>query len=328
MGRPIAVTVGSLATADANGIAVSQKAAGAQYVALSGALTDGTTANNICASQTPAGAGNLTLNGSLVSSVPTGSAVAYLGKMSRIYLTCAGDESGVDFTITGVGYNASGGPFAVTETLTGPNASVIASQNLYQEITAISISGAAAGAITVGRAGVATLDTPRRVIVTSGGDDSSIAFTIAGTDGTGNAISETLTGANAGIAQSALDYKTVTSILTSGAVATVVEIGTNGVASSQWVRFDDYASVSQVALQCTVSGTVNYTVQQTMDDPGWLYSGLTPADVTWVDHPDPALVGATATKQGNYGYAPLFARVLLNSGTGSVTATFRQAYLG
>jgi hypothetical protein len=104
-------------------------------------------------------------------------------------------------------------------------------------------------------------------------------------------------------------------------------MGTNGVASSQWVRFDDYAANSQVALQCTVSGTVNYTVQQTMDDPGWLYSGIAPYQTTWLDHPDTALVAATTTKQGNYGYAPIFARVTLNSGTGTVVGTFRQAYL-
>lgn len=327
MGRPVAVSVGPLASADTDGASTSQKAASALYLVINGALSSGTTANNVCQSQTPAGAGNLTLNGTLASSVPTGSAVAYLGGMARIYLTCAGDESGVTFTINGYGYNASGGPFAIKETLTGPNASLIASQNLYQEITSIAISGAAAGAITVGRAGVATLDTPRRVIVTSGGDDTGITFALAGTDATGNTIGETVTGANAGAAQSVLDYKTVTSVLASGAVATTVQVGTNGVASSQWVRFDDYAAMAQVAIQCTVSGTVNFSVQQSLDDPGWLYSGMTPAGMTWVDHPDAAMVGATATKQGNYAYAPLFARVVLNSGSGSVTGTFRQAYL-
>jgi hypothetical protein len=53
----------------------------------------------------------------------------------------------------------------------------------------------------------------------------------------------------------------------------------------------------------------------------------TPASVTWLDHPDAALVAASTTKQGNYAYPPLFAKVTLNSGSGSVTSTFRQTFL-
>lgn len=326
MGRPIVVTVGPLASADADGVTLSQKAAGAEYLAINGALTNGGTANNVCQSQTPAGAGNLTLNGTLCSSVPTGSAVAYLGSMQRVYFTCAANESGVTFTISGYGYGPSGGPFAITETLTGSNASIVASQNTYYAINSIAISGAATGAITVGRAGVATLDAARQVRITSAGNDSGITFAIVGTDINGTAISETLTGANASTADSALSYKTVTSIKSSGAVATTLTIGTNGVASSQWVRFDDVGSASQVAIQCTVSGTVNYTVQQTMDDPEWLYSGIARSQVTWVNSQDSSVVGATSTAQSNYSFAPVFARVIMNSGTGTVTATFRQAY--
>jgi hypothetical protein len=79
------------------------------------------------------------------------------------------------------------------------------------------------------------------------------------------------------------------------------------------------------AIQCTVSGTANYTVQQTLDDPNSLISPVAAALVSWVNHPDNTLVGASTTVQGNYGYAPVFAKVTLNSGTGVVTATFSQA---
>ncbi len=122
-----------------------------------------------------------------------------------------------------------------------------------------------------------------------------------------------------------LSYKTVTSIQTSAAVATTVIVGTNTVADSPWLRFDDFAANSQVSIQCTVSGTANYTVSQTLEDPNFVTN--TPATITWVNHPDTALVAASTTQQGNYGYAPLFSRVTLNSGTGSVTSTFRQAYM-
>jgi hypothetical protein len=78
------------------------------------------------------------------------------------------------------------------------------------------------------------------------------------------------------------------------------------------------------AIQCTVSGTANYTVQQTLDDPNSLISPVAAALVSWVNHPDTNLVGASTTVQGNYGYAPVFAKVTLNSGTGVVTATFTK----
>ena len=94
--------------------------------------------------------------------------------------------------------------------------------------------------------------------------------------------------------------------------------------TSNLVRLDEWA-FSQVAIQCTASGTVNYTVQQTLDDPNDPTNPVPLASMTWVNHPDTALVGATGTIQSNYGYCPRFVRVVQNSGTGTVTATFIQA---
>lgn len=326
MGRPVVVTVGPLASASATQVGLSQKSAAAGYLVLNGAAGS-FSANSICLSQTPSGAGALTLNGALVSSVPTGTAVGYLGSMRRIYITGGSDESGKTFTVLGYGYGPSGGPYAITEVITGPNASIVSSANTYMQIISITVSAATAGAITVGHYDTATLDMARKVGITSAGNDSGITFTITGTDWNGTAISEVLAGANATVATSVLDYKTVTSIRASAAVATTLTVGTTAVAASPWIRFDDYAAMAQVALQCTVSGTVSYTVQQTMDDPAWNYSGMSLYGMTWVDHPDTNLVAATATKQGRYDAAPTFARVVLNSGTGTVTGTFRQAFL-
>lgn len=342
MSRAVAVTLGPLVTADADGIVASQKSTGT-YLVMNGALNTSFTANSICASQTPGGAGALTLNGSLAKTtgyvipspgglpgtiVASGTAAGYLPYPQRIYITGGSDESGKTFTVVGYVFPASGtqGPVAVTEVITGPNASIVSSANVYSIIVSITVSAATAGAITVGNYGTATLDTDRRVIITSGGNDTGITFAIVGQDSQGNTIGESLTGASGGAAQSALDYYKVLSIKPSGAVATTVTVGTNTVAS-RWVRLDDYAGNAQVALQCTASGTVNYTVQQTLDDPGWLFSGITPAQMTWVDHPDTALVAATATKQGRYDVAPLFCRLTLNSGSGSVAFTVRQVFL-
>lgn len=347
MGLPITVTVGPLASADADGVSLSQSAAGAQNLVINGALAAGTfDADSICASQSPGAAGALTINGALATTnavagyggtATAGSATVRFPTPTRIYITSAGDDSGVTFTVVGTvqSPNTFGLGIGATETLTGANTNTVASTNLYSTITSITISGASAAAVTVGHSGTATMDMGRRIIITSGGDDTGITFALSGTDWAGNAISETITGVSGAAASSVLDYLTVTSIRTSGAVATTVQVGTNGVAGSPWVRFDDFAAMPEVAIQATASGTVNYTVQQTMDDPNRVTNQIAPntyamarSAVTWVNHPDTALVGATGTVQGNYGYAPIFARVVLNSGTGTVTTTFRQAFTG
>lgn len=330
MGLPVTVTVGGLAAASANKLGLSQKAAiaGTNYLVLNGA-SGSFSATSVCASQTPGGAGALVLNGSLCSSV-SGAAIAYLPPGSRIYITGGSDESGKTFTVIGYAFTAAGGPVAVREVITGPNASTVSSLYQYQQIISITASAGTAGAITVGHYGTATQDYARQVIITSAGDDSANTFTITGTDWNNSIISERLTGANAGAATSVLSYKTVTSITSSAAVATTLTVGTNTVASSPWIRFDDYAANAQVALQVNVTGTVNYTVQTTMDDPNDFSRNIynNPAGVVWVDSSDTALVGATATKAGSFAIAPLYARVVLNSGTGSIVATMRQVYLG
>lgn len=78
-----------------------------------------------------------------------------------------------------------------------------------------------------------------------------------------------------------------------------------------------------VSLQVVVTGTVSYTVQQTLDN--LFDSTITP---TWFDHPDTNLVAATASKQGNYAYVPFGVRVTVNSGTGSARLTAIGAGIG
>ncbi len=81
-----------------------------------------------------------------------------------------------------------------------------------------------------------------------------------------------------------------------------------------------YHGLSTIGLQVVVTGSVAYTIQQTLDninDPT-----ITP---TWFDHPDTNLVAATASKQGNYAYPPAAIRISQASGAGSCVFTIIQA---
>lgn len=95
-------------------------------------------------------------------------------------------------------------------------------------------SSPGAGALTFGGAlvsgGVAVFDTPRNIIITSGGNDSGITFTITGKDEYGNTMTETITGANTGIASGKKAFASVTTTPTkSGSAAGTVKIGTGDV---------------------------------------------------------------------------------------------------
>ena len=311
--RPIVVKVGPLAAASANNIATSQTGAAGKNLALNGAIATGFVANNIALSQTVASATTVVLNGATVQS----DALAHFAQAQPVAITSAGNDSGITFTVVGTGPNNYA---SQTTVITGANAGVASSALFFFSVTSITTSGATAAAITIGTNGyVATLDMPRRLIITSAGNDSGMNFAITGTDWNGNQATETLTGGNAAAVQSLYDYSTVTSIVASAATASTVTVGTNGVASSRPVRLDSYAP-SPTAFQVSVTGTINYTVQQSLDLP----AAVPYSSVVWVNSADAAVVAATATAQSSYTYAPVTSRLLVNSGTGTATMTIHQ----
>jgi len=167
-----------------------------------------------------------------------------------------------------------------------------------------------------------SLDTQRRILITVTGAATAV-LTLSGNDVDGNAVTENITLAGAGTYQSVLDYLTNIAISSSASTAGTVAIGTNGVASSGWVTLNHW-SPGGVAFQINVSGTVNYTVQQTLDDPNNSVNPVLPQNVTWISCSDSAVVGASTAQQSNYQFAPVHARILLNNGTGSASGTFVQ----
>ena len=79
------------------------------------------------------------------------------------------------------------------------------------------------GALASG--GAVTFDAPRNITILSAGNDSGISFTAVGTDETGTAVSESITGANAGTATGTQLFATITSITAVGNPAGNVSAG-------------------------------------------------------------------------------------------------------
>lgn len=95
-----------------------------------------------------------------------------------------------------------------------------------------------------------------------------------------------------------------------------IVVSKTGTGSSTVVPLD-YHGLPQISLQVVTSGTVNWTVQQTLDDPA--------SSPTWFNHSDTNMVSQTGNKQGNYAYVPRAVKIVVNSGDGTATLTVIQA---
>ena len=290
---------------------------GAAAVVIDSTYSVGYSANNIA---TTTGNGANTTTVTLNGTRSTGG-IAYLSPAQGVVIVSSGNDSGATVTVTGL---AADGLTAQSETITGSNASRTATTKIYSQVNSVVLSAGSAGTISVGTNGTAVNLQPRKITLTSSGADTGVNFTITGTDVNGNTQSEVLAGASAAAATSVLTYKTITSITASAATAGTLTVGTSVIASSPWVRLDEWA-FNGIGIQCDASGTVNYTVQSTYDDPNSPTSPVGPSSVDWVNSSDTAAVGATGGIQTSFTYIPTYARVLLNSGTGTVTATFVQS---
>ena len=192
------------------------------------------------------------------------------------------------------------------------------------------VTGAAAvtlnGSTVTG--GVAVLDAPRRGLITNVGNDSGITFTVAGTTYGGASVSQTVQGTSGSTVATTVDFATVTSITTSGSTSVSgITVGTNGVGGSSWLRLDDWAPAIWT-VQVDVSGTINYSVQTTMDDPNDPSNAVTIPNVQWVSCSDSNVVSQSTNKYGASTGASRYVRVLVNSGTGTATATILQSSNG
>lgn len=126
------------------------------------------------------------------------------------------------------------------------------------------------------------------------------------------AITETLSGPNANTVETTNYFYSIQSIASDGAIATNIEAGPVDEAISQIIPIKRTFSDREervVGLTFIVTGTINYTVQQTNDD----VQSLTDRTFNWMDHSTAALVGATASQNGNYAAVPMAMRVKINS---------------
>lgn len=304
------VSVGPVTAAVTNQICASQTPNAGQMVINGAGATF--SINNIATAQDPAGAGNLTLVSSTVQFV----------NPRYVYITSAGNDSALAFTITGTDANWN----PLSETITGGNTKAVVSTKQFTSVSSVYVNGNC-GSVQVGSFLQATFtgSTARQVTITPTGNESTNTFTVTGTDINGNSITESVAGLNATASTTNSYFYTVTSIRIANNAANAIVAGMTNTAASDWIRFDDFAP-SNISIQCNVSGSATYTVQSTLSDPNDPFTPTPRGSMTWVNSSDTAVVGATTTQQSNFLFAPKFARVVLTTtSTGSVSAIFLQS---
>src|ERR1700677_28953 len=293
--RPVTVIVGPSLNSSANSIALSQtaKAAG---TAVTATIT--------------AGSASIAATISFYAGQP----VTFTGSFQLV----TGFNIGVTYYVLSTGL--SGSAFELSGAVGG---TAITPQGTSTATPKVVTTGLFAINGALATAGVATMpNTGQRVLITT--SDTTHTFTITGTTQGGQIISET-TAVASGTIVSALDYYTVTSIAVNGTLTAAATVGTNGTGSTPWVRLDEWAN-TQVNLPCDVTGAVNFTVEGSMDDPNSNFgTPVLPSAMTWIATSATAAVGATSAVATNWLFAPTWARVLLNSGSGTVRATSAQA---
>lgn len=218
-------------------------------------------------------------------------------------------------------------PAVFTKTLAAASATNIALVQAVGGAGNLTLNGAAV------TGGVATLDTARRVGITSSGNDSGISFTVTGGDYAGTAITEVVTGSNGGVASTKQDFLTVSRVAASAAAAANVSVGTTSVGSTPWWVPNNHLVPVEIGLGLELlSGAATASIEVTDDSPlaqamiytaGWAQTPPVPQPFGW-----PALsavVLALNAPQSSVVDRPIAAlRLTINAGTGKVQATLRQ----
>ena len=136
-------------------------------------------------------------------------------------------------------------------------------------------------------------DFPRKITITSAGDDSGISFTVVGLNENGTAVTETVTGIDSGVATSANYYSSITSITAVGDPAANVSAGTANeifatifggrmrlqglyavnTATAGTITFRDTSPTGAIRMQFNTVGSATSSEYPDVPDDGILFVG-------------------------------------------------------
>lgn len=152
----------------------------------------------------------------------------------------------------------------------------------------------------------------RQIGVASDGVDTARVFTLTGTDPDGHALTATVTGVNASTVETTEYFKTITGITVDDDTAGAITVGTVDELVSQTIPINWRGEIA-ATLNVDVTGTIDFTVQETFDDvqrPGLAVQSAS-VNAQWLDISALADKTADTTAQSTLGATAV--RLMVNS---------------
>jgi len=279
-----------LATVDPDGLADGVSGSVVQIL-LTGALTAGADLDGLADGNDSTGT-SVVIDGTLA---PDGIYQDATGIARHIHILDAGGDDQTSSTYTIFGTAADGSE--LVESIAGPDTSAfVITTGRFSTVTSIAIAApTATSTVDIGVNGVFTsadgLAHRLDIIDTDTTVQTSATYTITGTDADGIAESEDIAGPGSGVTiETSKYFKTVTSItIASPVAASTIDVGTVDEVVSKTVPLN-YRNDIAATFAIDVTGTINYTVQETIDA---IHNNANPSvDSTWF--PLSALAAKTA----------------------------------
>jgi len=203
-------------------------------------------------------------------------------------------------------------PQQFTMTLVAPSTSNICASQTPAGAGNLTING------TLASGGAVSLSDGYLVSITSASNISARTFTVTGTDADGQAQTSTITGPNATTVYGTKYFKTISSISVDAATGAALTVGTDDAAVSKtYPTSNAYMGSEVIGLMVDVTGTVNYTLQYTMQD---VQNGAQPSTLTWISHD--YIAAQTADVGGNITVPVRAIRMKINSySSGAIVVT-------
>jgi len=173
--------------------------------------------------------------------------------------------------------------------------------------------------------GVVNFPAPRRVVVRGlDANAEGIIITVTGTDAADGPQVESFRILAQGTDYvGRLEFQTITEVRANVGGIGQVQVGTSGIVGSQWARLDTWA-IGPTIIHINALGSANYTLQTTLDDPNSIVDPIDPDNARWFPSTDTNVVNTTGSKQTQFDANPVFCRILINSGVGTVQAVIQQ----
>jgi hypothetical protein len=144
---------------------------------------------------------------------------------------------------------------------------------------------------------------------------------LTGTDENNDTQTETITLPTGSATVTSTKYfTTLTSVVPSATIgANTMDIGiqTAGGAMSHWFPLNYRDRIGKPSFVCTVTGTINYTIQQTQNN---IFNPILPT--TFADIDDTTFVSAATSQNGAYETTPTAMRIKINSYSTGATLKF------